>query len=182
MFGLIKKIFIILLTRIFNASNHTKCVSLSNQKCITQPTLINLHPYEYSQVFHCCPFSVKLARCVGSFNTLKDLFDKVCVPNKTEDLNLRLFNIITEINVSKALTKHVSCECNCRFDGRKCNSDQWWNKDKCRCECKKRLVCEKDYTWNPSTCSCENGKYFAIIMDNSIITCDEVIDVDVEAE
>ena len=41
MFGLIKKIFIVLLTRIVNASNRTKCVWLSNQKCMTQSTLIN---------------------------------------------------------------------------------------------------------------------------------------------
>ena len=33
MFGLIKKIFIGLLTGLVNASNHTKCVLLSNQKC-----------------------------------------------------------------------------------------------------------------------------------------------------
>ena len=41
--------FIELLTGLGNVSNHTKCVSLSNQKCMTQPTLINLHPNEYSQ-------------------------------------------------------------------------------------------------------------------------------------
>ena len=67
MFGLIKKIFIGLLTGLVN---HTKCVSLSNQNCMTQPTLINLHPNEYSQEFHYCPFSVELDRCVGSCNTL----------------------------------------------------------------------------------------------------------------
>ena len=39
MFVFIKKIFIGLLTGLVNGSNHTKCVSLSNQKCITQPTL-----------------------------------------------------------------------------------------------------------------------------------------------
>ena len=44
MFGLIKKIFIGLLTGIVSPPNHTKCVLLSNQKCMTQPTLINLHP------------------------------------------------------------------------------------------------------------------------------------------
>ena len=33
-----------LLTKIVIASNHTKRVSLSNQKCEIQPTLINLHP------------------------------------------------------------------------------------------------------------------------------------------
>ena len=48
MFGLIKTIFIELLASIVNASNHTKCVSLSNQKCKIQPILINLHPNEYS--------------------------------------------------------------------------------------------------------------------------------------
>ena len=35
MFGLIKKIFIGLLTGLVNGSNHTKCVSLSNQKLMT---------------------------------------------------------------------------------------------------------------------------------------------------
>ena len=37
-----------------NEPNHRKCVSLSNQKCMTQPTLINSHPNEYSQEFHYC--------------------------------------------------------------------------------------------------------------------------------
>ena len=60
MFGLIKKIFAGLLTGILNASNHTKCVWLSNQKCMIQPTLINLHPDEYSQEFHNYRFAVKL--------------------------------------------------------------------------------------------------------------------------
>ena len=59
MFGLNKKIFIGLLTSIVNSSNHRKCISLSNQKCMIQPTLINLHPNEYSQEFHCYPFAVK---------------------------------------------------------------------------------------------------------------------------
>ena len=31
----------------------------------------------------------------------------------------------------KTLAKHVSYKCNCKFDGRKCNSDQRWNNDKC---------------------------------------------------
>ena len=41
MFGSIKKLFIGVLIDIVSASNHTKCLSLSNQKCMTQPTLIN---------------------------------------------------------------------------------------------------------------------------------------------
>ena len=115
---MIKKIFIGLLSSIVNASDHTKWVSLSNQKCEIQPTLINLDPDEYSQEFHYYPFLVKFNKCVGSCNTLNDLSNKVCVPNKTEDLDLSVFNITTGINESKTLTKNISCECKCKFDGK----------------------------------------------------------------
>ena len=40
MLGLIKKIFYGILTGLVDGSNHTKCVSLSNQKYKIQPTLI----------------------------------------------------------------------------------------------------------------------------------------------
>ena len=74
----------------------------------------------------------------------------------------------------KTLTKHLSCECKCRFDGKNGNSNQWWNNSKCWCECKKHHICEKDYVSNPATCNCENGKYLASIMDDSTIIFDEV--------
>ena len=48
--------------------------------------------------------------------------NKVYVPNKSKDLNLNVFNMITETNESKTFTKHMSCECKCKFDGRNCNS------------------------------------------------------------
>ena len=73
MFGLIKKILIGLLTGIVDAYNHTKWVSLSNQKCMIQPIFTGLHPIEYSQEFHYYPFAIKLDKCVGSCNTLNDL-------------------------------------------------------------------------------------------------------------
>ena len=88
MFGLIKKIFIGILTGLVNGSNHTKCVSLNNQKCTIQPTLNNLNPNEFSQKFIYYPLSVKLNRCVENCNTLNDFSNKAFVLNKTEDLNL----------------------------------------------------------------------------------------------
>ena len=82
--------------------------------------------------------------------------------------------MISGINELKTLTKHISYECQCIFDRRKNNLDQWWNNDKCQCECKECHVCEKDNlaTWNPATCSFENGKYLASIMNDLAITCD----------
>ena len=123
MFGIIKKMFVVLLARLVNASNHTKYVSFSNQEC---ELLINLHPNEYSEELLYYPFAVKLDKCVGSCNTFNDLSNKVCVPDKTEDLNIHVFNIITRkfffffyqgkkksINI---LTNNISYECKCKLD------------------------------------------------------------------
>ena len=79
---------------------------------MTQPTLINLHTEEYSEKFHYYLFAVKLDRCVGNCNTLND-FNKVCIPNKTEDFYQSVFSMNTGINKSKTWTKHISCKFKC---------------------------------------------------------------------
>ena len=56
---------------------------------------------------HYYPFVVKLDRRIEICNTLNYLSNKVCIPNKTEDLNIRVFNIITGKNESKILTKDI---------------------------------------------------------------------------
>ena len=56
-----------------------------------QPNLINLHPNEHNQ-----EFAVNLDRCVESCNTLR-----VCIPNKTEDLNLSVLSMIIGTSASK---------------------------------------------------------------------------------
>ena len=69
---------------------------------------------------------VILNRCVGSCNTLNDLSNKVCFPNKTEDLDLSVFNMITEINDPKIWTNHISCNIFSKYYWR--YSDYvWWN-------------------------------------------------------
>ena len=44
------------------------------------------------------------------------------VANKTEFISLNVFNMVKGISESKALTKHISCECKWKFNGRKCHS------------------------------------------------------------
>ena len=128
---------------------------------------------------HYYTFAVNLDRCVriDRSNIFTDLCDKVFVPNKTEDLNLSIFNMITGINNSNS--KHLSCECKCIFEGKKCYLNQKWNNNKCRCICKnpkKDCVCEKHYIWNPATCSCKNIKHLGGIIDDSETNCDEIIE------
>ena len=68
---------------------------------MTQPTLISLNPNKYSQELHYYLFVVNLVKYIGNLNTLNDLSNRICVPNKTEDLKINIFNLITGINKSK---------------------------------------------------------------------------------
>ena len=42
------------------------------------------------------------------------------------------------------------------------------------------MYVKKSCIWNPVTCSCENGKYLASIMDNSAITCNEIVEEEIK--
>ena len=88
MFGLIKQIFVMLLTSIVNASNHTKYMSLWLNLLLLNYILVNT-----VKNWHYYLFAVNLGRCTWIFNTPDDLFNKVCVPNEIE---------------------HVSATCSCK--------------------------------------------------------------------
>ena len=109
MLQLNRKMLIVLLSSEVNASNHAKSLCLSNQKYEIQPSLVNFHPNEHSQGFQYYLFPVKLDWCFGSCNTLIDLSNKLCIPNKREDLDLSVFNMITGVLESTTLTKDISC-------------------------------------------------------------------------
>ena len=85
--------------------------------------------------------------------------------------------MITGTNESKTLTKHISPEYKCKFDGTKCKLKQCQKNDKCRCQCKKHYKYQNDYVWNPALCNSENGKYLASIVGDTVIICNEIIDV-----
>ena len=114
---------------------------------MVRPKLIDLNPDE---LYHYL-FIINMSRCVGSSNTIEDPYGRIFVPSQMEDVNMALFNIIKEINESRTLTKFISCECRCEFNGRKCNLRQKWNNNKCQCHCKKPIkhrACKEDYAWN----------------------------------
>ena len=47
-----------------------------------------------------------------------------------------------------------------------------------RTEIKKNIICAKEYIyfWNSARCSCKNGKYLGRVIENSVITCDKIMD------
>ena len=102
-------------------------------------------------------------------------FQKYMFQKKTEDINVKAFNMITNKNEAKVMIEHISCDCKCKFNSPKCNSKQKSNNKTCQCECKNCHKCEKDYSWNPNTCICESSKYLKGIADTTVTKCDEIV-------
>ena len=51
--------------------------------------------------------------------------------------------MITNKFETKSITKHISCDCKCKFNSTTCNSNQKWNNRICQCECKNYRRCKK---------------------------------------
>ena len=88
---------------IFGELFATKCVFLNNQPCLTGLTLIDLNSSKLSFYL----FVVSLDK---SCNTVDDLSDRIYLPIKTKNLNVKVFNFATGFN--QKLVKHISCDCN----------------------------------------------------------------------
>ena len=100
-----------------------KCMSVVNQKCISRPKILDINPNE--PVFY--PYNIKVNKCSGSCNTINDPFAKLCVPDITKNINVKVFNLMARINETRQIVWHETCKC-------------IWNEDKCRCECKEDLI------------------------------------------
>ena len=72
-----------------------------------RPALVDLSIDE----LHYYPFVISMNRCDDSCNTVEDPSGRICVPNKMEDLNLKVLNMINGINQLKVFAK-VSLDVN----------------------------------------------------------------------
>ena len=77
----------------------------------------------------------------------------------------------------KTLLKHISCDCEWRFNSTTCNWNQRWSNDKYQLKGKKYFTCKKDYSLNPCLCICENGKYLQCIANTSVIVSNEILNI-----
>ena len=61
-----------------------------------RPTPLNINSDE--TLFY--PFTLSVIKREGSLNTIDDPCVRVCVPNKVEKLNVKVFNLILRVNES----------------------------------------------------------------------------------
>ena len=103
MFGFIKKVFLVGLTVLSYvntlSTNQLSCISMTNRECKVRPQIVNVNRDE--PVFY--PFSIKTSKCSGSCNNINDSYAKMCVPDVTKNLNVKVFSLMSRANE----TRHI---------------------------------------------------------------------------
>ena len=140
------------------------------------------------------PYSIKVNKRSRNCSNINDPYAKLCIPDIIENINVKVFNLMSRINETRQIIWHETCKCVCRLTSAVCNSRPIWNKDKHRCEYKEdlvnKIVCDKGYIWNPRSCACECDRscgvgqyldYKSCVCRNSLVDklveeCTSVID------
>ena len=159
MFRFIKQIFISAM--MFFSSlpniNPLEWISMKNQECKATPEIVDIN--SNNPIFY--PFSIKINKCSGNCSNINNPYARVFVSGTVKNLNVKVFNLMSQSNETRHIKWYETCKCICRLDRIICNSKQLWNKDKCRCKCKELIVkgvCDKGFIWDPSNCECECDK------------------------
>ena len=101
-------------------ANSLKCVSLKNKECKIRSEIVNIN--SNNPMFY--PFSVKINKCSGNCNNINDQYAKICVPDVIQDLNVKVFNLMSRNNETKYIKWHETCKCICRLDKIICKNKQ----------------------------------------------------------
>ena len=157
MFGFTKKMFIAAIGNrnyCIKCENwlSLKCVSMTDQECKVRPAIMNIISNE--TLFYPC--SVLVNKFSGSCNDINNIYTKLCLPDVVKDLNIKVFNLLSQTNETRYVSWHETCACKCRLDFSVCHGWQRWNSDKWRCECKGLIDkerCDNGFVWNAACVS-----------------------------
>ena len=103
---------------------------------MVRPTFVDLNPVE--SIYY--PFMIGIDECSENCNVSSP---KICVLKETKDINVKAFNMTTNKNEARAVTKHISRYYKFKFNSVTFNSNQKSNNKTCWCACKNYCKCEK---------------------------------------
>ena len=133
-----------------------ECMSVTNQQCKPRPKIIDVNAVNEAVYYS---YSVLINKCSGSCNDLNDPMAKLCIPDITKSISMKVYNLLIRANETKNVLWHETCKCISCLTSAGCNKKQIWNSDTCTCDCNEdfadKIVCKKGYMWNPSTCACK---------------------------
>ena len=99
-----------------------KCMSVTNQQCKSRPKIIDVNTVS-EPVYY--PYSVLINKCSGSCNDLNDPMAKLCVPDITNSINMKVYNLLMQANETKNISWHETCKCVCRLTSAVCNKSKF---------------------------------------------------------
>ena len=76
------------------------CISMNNQECKVRPQIVNVNGDD--PVFF--PYSVKTSKYnINLYNNINNPLSKLCVSDVVKDLNIKLQNLVSEINETRRI-------------------------------------------------------------------------------
>ena len=81
---------------------------MKNQECKVWPEIININSNE--PLFY--PYCFRISKCSGSCNNINDPYAKLCVPDISKNMNIKVFNLISGTNETRYIKWHGTCKCN----------------------------------------------------------------------
>ena len=144
--------------------NHTQYISVNNKQCMTQPTLINLHPNEYIQGLHYYLQWIQVD--AGKVGILLMIYSIECIFQKNRKFKFKCFEydsknkLIININEIYLIQLWIVIQIKVGIAINVGVGVKIW---------KSIMHAKKDDIWNPATCTYEKGKYLASIINHFVI-------------
>ena len=68
--------------------------------------IIFLRTNNFIEFYKLYPFSIKMSKCLGKYNTINDPYAKICIPDVIKNLNVKLFNLISRTSETRFVEWH----------------------------------------------------------------------------
>ena len=98
-FSFVKKVFVLRLTFLSNITNALERISMKNQECKVRPKIVDIN--SNNPIFY--PFSVKINKCSDNCNDINDPYARICVPDTVQNLNVKVFNLVSRTNETRSI-------------------------------------------------------------------------------
>ena len=74
------------------------------------------------------PFSIETSKCSGICNNISYPYVKICIPDVSKNLYVKVFNPMWRTNGRRYIKWHKTSKCECKFGENACKNKQCCNK------------------------------------------------------
>ena len=97
MFSLIKKVVILILMSVSSVLTVKNCLAHKDQEFKVRKVVVDNDYMTF-------PYKIKVDKCVGSCNDIKNPYFKVCMPDVVKNISVNSLDLISGKNVSKNIS------------------------------------------------------------------------------